>query len=326
MNEQESKLEKIINDDIELDKDISADNETIPSEISIVDDYDNILALPAGEALDIKETYNITAKDEIKMVVLVGPSSSGKTTIIASIYQLFLRSPLNEYYFAGSTTLLGYEQRSYYSRFSTNQDEPMTGRTSRGTSNLFLHMRLWNSEQNKYVSFLFADVSGEDYEQCINNSDAVKGNLGFIKYADYIVSVLDGELISDKYSRNGLTNDMSQLLQTIIDSNLISENTKLQVLFSKYDWIDQPSNSAAGEYIEYCKGVYTERFESQFSDIKFYNVAAMPKNGDKYGFATGIKELIISWLDQDSVCTDIGFASVKVNNEFNKLYNKLVGE
>lgn len=325
MNEQDSKFEEIMSDDIKVDNDIITDNGIISSEIPIVEEHNDVLVLPSGEALDIKETYKITAKEDTKLIVLVGPSSCGKTTIIAAVYQMFLRSPVEQLFFAGSKTLLGYEQRSYYSRFSTNPNEPMTWRTSGGVSNSFLHLRLWDSKQNTFINFLLADISGEDYERYTNNVDAVREHLGFIKYADYIVSVLDGELILDNSKRNGLTNDMAQLLQTIVDSNLTSKYTKLQVLFSKYDAIDNLEKAASNEYIDYCKNVYQERFKPQFADFEFYNVAAMPKNGDKYDFGSGIEELIFSWSKQDNIVEDTSPMAVAVNNEFNKLYYKLTG-
>lgn len=326
MSDQETKIEEVMRDDIELEDDTVINNDSDSLEISLIENEDEFFGLSSGQALDIQETYKITAKEDTKLIVLVGPFSSGKTTIIASVYQMFLRSPVNEFYFAGSKTLLGFEQRSYFSRFTTNQQEPMTGRTSSGVSNIFLHLRLWDSKKNTYINLLFADVSGEDYERYIGNVDAARENLAFIKYADYITSILDGELIIDKSCRNGLVNGMSQLLQTLVDANLTSEITKLQILLSKYDVIDNPKNQDVDRFIEYNKQKYQEKFESQFSRFEFFDIAAMPKNGDKYKFGSGILDLILSWAKQDNVNRKIDQKHFSVNNEFNKLYFKLIGE
>lgn len=47
------------------------------------------------------------------MIVLVGPVASGKTTMETSLYQLFQNSPVNDFCFAGSYSLQGFEQRAF---------------------------------------------------------------------------------------------------------------------------------------------------------------------------------------------------------------------
>ena len=326
MDEREAKLEEVMSDDIELDSNTSLDSDVNTSEVILSDDEKHMIKLSAGQALDIQETYDITASEETKLIVLVGPSSCGKTTIIATVYQLFLRGPLGDYYFAGSKTLQGYEQRSHLSRFSSNRREPTTIRTSGGVSNLFLHLRLWNSKQGTYINLLFADVSGEDYEEYITNVDAVQEHLEFIKSANYVIAVLDGALLTDKSRRNGLSDSMAQLLLTIIDADLISYKSKLQVLFSKYDVIDTEENVNVMSYIGYCKKKYQEKFRKNFSEIELHEIAAMPQNGDKYSFGSGLDKLFLSWCKQDNQLEKGKFEKFTVCNEFNKLYFKLLGE
>lgn len=77
-NINEEKIEDILSDEIDLED--SDSTEESNSESS-----DAIYYLNSGEALNSKETYEITAREKTKLVVLAGLAGSGKTTIETSI-------------------------------------------------------------------------------------------------------------------------------------------------------------------------------------------------------------------------------------------------
>lgn len=81
-NINEEKIEDILSDEIDLED--SDSTEESNSESS-----DAIYYLNSGEALNSKETYEITAREKTKLVVLAGLAGSGKTTIETSLYQMF---------------------------------------------------------------------------------------------------------------------------------------------------------------------------------------------------------------------------------------------
>ncbi len=73
----------------------------------------------SGAALSMDDIYKIAAKENTKMIVLIGPVASGKTTIETSLYQMFQNSPVNEFYFAGSNSIHGFEERAFYTRIKS---------------------------------------------------------------------------------------------------------------------------------------------------------------------------------------------------------------
>ncbi|MFR8599056.1 MAG: TRAFAC clade GTPase domain-containing protein [Clostridioides difficile] len=60
------------------------------------------------------------------MLIFIGPAGSGKTTIETSLYQLFQKSSVGGYYFAGSNTIQAYESRSFYTRIRSKEIVPST--------------------------------------------------------------------------------------------------------------------------------------------------------------------------------------------------------
>src|SRR6266478_9212034 len=76
----------------------------------------DLINLPTGKELDNLEAANLQVARPVRLVVVAGPIESGKTTLIASLYELFQWSRVSDYLFAGSNTLAGFEQKCYLSR------------------------------------------------------------------------------------------------------------------------------------------------------------------------------------------------------------------
>jgi len=318
--ENDENVNRLINDDIDFT------NEDLSNS-----DKKGILRLPSGRALTLSETYEITASENTKIIILIGPSACGKTTIETTLYQMFQNDVVGDYYFSGSKTLQGYEQRSYYTRTKSEQNIPTTPRTSRGSEETFLHLKLWNCKTDKYINYLFADLSGEDFENHIASIELMQKDFNFIKSADYIIAVLDGKLLSDKRRRNGTLEEMAQLLRTIFDAGLSTAHTNLQVVTSKYDIIKESLliDPLVETFITRVKVDLQQRLKPYINEISFYNVAAMPDNNTRFEVGHGIKELMDSWsTPQSSMVLSLKNNKRKrnVNSEFDKLYDKILGD
>src|SRR5580704_13032051 len=53
----------------------------------------DLIDLPSGEALTEREATETTQDDVTKVVIIAGPTGSGKTTILTSLYEAFLDAP-----------------------------------------------------------------------------------------------------------------------------------------------------------------------------------------------------------------------------------------
>lgn len=317
-NEQD-RLNEILNDDIDLEE--GNGNTDLEEELVV---YDDRYQINAGDALNCKEVYQIAAKEQTKMVVFTGPVGSGKTTIEASIYQLFQRAPVDKLYFAGSKTIQGYEQRVFFTRLSSKGNKPETPRTSRNSDNVFLHLRIWQSDRERYNNLLFADLSGESFETHIGQVEQVKTKFAFIDRADYIIGVLDGVLLQDKRKIQSTVTGMCELIRTFYDAELINEECVLQVVFSKCDKLYELEN--ARQIIDRVKRLVEGRLKELLSRIEYFEVAAMPEKVDKVEIGYGLKEMLYSWIGKRQLLKKnkekIPFHEL---SEFDRLYNKFLG-
>ena len=197
---------------------------------------DGILELPQGKALEIDKTYEITAAKMTKLIILAGSAESGKTTLITSVYHLFQRGVFAGYMFAGSKTLIGFEQRCHSARISSYNPKPQTKRTKRGISDSILHLSLRDNHcQGEKRDLLIADFSGEEYEDVIANVESAKSEYNIIKRADNFVLLIDGDNISQKHNRQSAKQQSILILRTFIDGGLLGSDSIVDVLISKYD-------------------------------------------------------------------------------------------
>lgn len=68
-----------------------------------------------GEALGSPGANRVAAQSRATVVVLLGNAGSGKTTVLAALYERFGLGPLNGHWFLGSRTLHGFEKRCHRS-------------------------------------------------------------------------------------------------------------------------------------------------------------------------------------------------------------------
>lgn len=317
-DERIDKIDEILNDEIDID----VNREGEKAESSFLQDKYQI---NSGEALNSSEIYRIAAKESTRMIVLVGPVASGKTTMETSLYQLFQNSPVNDFYFAGSYSLQGFEQRAFYTRIKSKGNEPTTQRTSLEDNQAFLHIRLWNRNNNMINNLILADISGEAFTNHIGQIDEVKKSFPFIERADYVVGVIDGEKLCNKKTRNSIVPEMIEMIRTFWDAELIMDGCVLQIVFSKYDLFSKIENHDL--ILEKIKQQIVARLSELFMDIEYYNVAAMPSTIDEFSVGYGLEDLLQGWVRKY-----VRKSSRKMEEpfdeltEYDRLYYKFLGE
>ena len=129
MSEEEQKNNKIPDFQNMLANDLVPEefhNNEIPSNVSNSTYY----ILSRGEALNKEELYQMSAKEDINVVLVVGPPASGKTTLEVMIYCLFREGRNKELFFAGSKSLNGFKSRMEKMLYSSGEKTPEMERTS----------------------------------------------------------------------------------------------------------------------------------------------------------------------------------------------------
>ncbi|SFM24019.1 TRAFAC clade GTPase domain-containing protein [Pelosinus propionicus] len=311
------------NDDLELEE-----NDKVIDIDQIKDENvkDVIYELPFGNALTLKETYSITSVEDTRFIVVAGPSASGKTTLVTTFYQLFQKGPVGSYYFAGSQTLLGFEQRAYYTRSSSKLSNPETPKTRRGISDSILHLKLLDSEKNKLHNFLLSDFSGEDYSSAVANVEIMREDFGVIKRADVIVVIIDGYRISNKKYRHSTIQKAIEMLQTMSAADVLSKSVIVEIVISKYDLIETKSAEDPNilEYVNEIEAKILGKVAKLPNNaIKFFKVAAMPQDATCCELGYGLLELLQSWTDVREILHMP--EQVKLTSEFNKFQKRMLG-
>lgn len=254
---------------------------------------DGEIPLPSGQALPYEETYGISAVEPTTLVVLAGAAECGKTTLVTSLYQRFLKKPPEKYYFAGSRTLQGFEQRAYLTRMNSFQTSPQTQRTARGAVDSFLHLRIWESDSNKYKNLLLSDFSGEDYNSVSANVTLAKENFGVVKAAKVIVMLIDGETVSNKRDRQAAVQKSISILRTFHDAELVNRKADIIIAISKYDIVHQKyiDDHVFQQYIDNIPSMFCKQIASINSQqVGYCKIAAMPCNSEILPVGYGLED------------------------------------
>ena len=291
IDREQGAFDELLNDEVDTTVDEAENN------IEDIAVSNNNYQIYSGEALSCDEIYPVAAKESTKMIVFVGPIGSGKTTIETTIYQLFHESPMGELYFAGSKTILGYEQRAFYTRIKSRGGNPVTPRTVVKMDQSFLHLKLWQKDKDLINNFMFADLSGEFFESHIGQVDEVKKNFPFMDRADYFVGVIDGELLAERRKMRSTVSGIIEMIRTFYDAELINQECVLQVVFSKYDLLSELEN--IDQIIAKVKESIEGNFEEKFSKIEYFKVAAMPQDTSKFEIGHGLNILLLSWFNKN---------------------------
>lgn len=313
--EQSSDIDKLISDDIEI-----LNSDELTESVEKV----GFLNLPHGLALTLAETYSITASEDSKMIVLIGPFESGKTTIETTLYQLFQRKPFCGLYFAGSDSLFGYEERSFYTRLTSKKEIATTPRTSRFVDKIFLHLRLFDCLTKTKTNYLFADISGEEIYSHLGNVETLKQNMPYLKSTDNYTFVLDGKQLSDKNQRNGAIDEIYTMARTIFDAQLFTSRTRVQIVISKFDIIKGNDDINLEDIIDKRIQCIVDLSKKYIPEVSIHKIAAMPKYGDfEVGF--GLDELLSTWSKKRSnkQISQSYAVNYELKSEFNKLIYKL---
>ena len=268
-------------------------------EKSVTSVVSEIIDLPSGKELSEFEAVSLANARPIRWVVVAGPVSCGKTTLLISLYELFQWEPVAGHLFAGSNTLPALEQRCFLSRTASENNVPDTQRTfyNDGDEPTYLHLRVCaEASRNKPIDFLFTDVSGEMYEHARDSTERCK-ELTCLHRASNFLLLLDCEKGVSIDKRWAMAEDGKTLLQSCLDSEMLSNDCVVNVIWSKFDYFVAAKNKV--QHQAFRKGVqkgFMERFGQRVAHLKFGEIAARPTKAPRLGFGYGVADLLNGWM------------------------------
>lgn len=239
-------------------------------------------------ALSFDEARRITSRRGATLVMLVGEVDAGKTTILVELWtDLMLHGSLGALSFAGSTTALAFEERSFGSRLASGRKETL--RTNPEDDGL-LHLGVSRFEGDR-TELLLADVTGEHFRS-IREGIPFDDEFPWLSRVDRFVVLIDGSFLSAAGVAEVAFTRTSRQLLALKQSAARSRRAKIALVLSKDDAIEDAARTAFLDREERLLAMAREIDP----DAQLLRVAARPETDDE---PRGLSELL-DWIAQPS--------------------------
>ena len=262
-------------------------------------DRGGFIDLPRSVDLDPVTAGRITAAALTRLVVVAGPTDCGKTTLLTSLYDRFLRVPtFGEYCFAGSETLVGFEQRCHPSRVASGRGFPVTERTP---TSAMLHLRVRKADLTAPArDLLLADVDGVTFQQAKDSSDACL-RLGILKRADRLVLGVDGSKVSNPARRFVAAAAVRDFLRRACDVGVLGTASRVDIVVMKWDTVEALAlndRAVTTATLDRLSLQLREDFTPRLSALRFGRVAARPDARSTLDPGYGLADLLPAWVEE----------------------------
>lgn len=192
-----------------------------------------------GAALTWAEAGELARSSRATVVLVAALEGWGKTTLITAILEAFQAGPVGDLRFAGSRTLVGFEERRHDTRTASGRVRPRVERTYRGSDSA-LHLDVCRETQTSRL--LLADIPGERFEAVRDRDDAVT-EVPLLDRADHLVLLVDGAGLSDDAARHLTRHSARTVLQVLLNSGKLPGHAQVQIVVTKSDLLaseDEP--------------------------------------------------------------------------------------
>jgi len=293
------------------------DNATIPTDI----DTTQILSpatkdLFSGRQMSLEQTRQITYNSKATLVFILGEADSGKTTLLATIYDMFQLGYFSNYTFAGSLTQLGFEERCHLSRAVSGKSSPETQRSQFSDGFSFLHLAIKKaSDLHKTpIHLLISDISGERIKNARDSSVDMAG-LETVKLADHILLVIDGGKLAVNRLKHATIINSNTFILKALDNGIFNDRTELKIVISKWDLLEA-NTTFDFESLER----ELKKHISRLSKIEIYKVGARatpPNPNVEFGY--GLSNLLDSCVNTSAnVATEDTKHNLKTERYFSQ--------
>ena len=270
---------------------VEVDDEQREDNRNSADVFDGV-RLPDALPLESQDADNVLARLPSRMVCVIGGHDSGKTSIIAGLFDLFQMGPICNVAFAGSSTLHGLEIICHDSRAASERDEPHSERTKRGEVR-FYHIDVRHNDALQ--SLLIADRSGEEYEE-VADLAANATDMFELRRADAITVLVDGRRLASLSDRADVMGAIPLVIQGMVENGAFVRKPKLAIVLTKNDAVQASPRKGRVEQ-DFCSILegLREAFAAHFGEIGSFVTSASPKEANVVRGA-GLGELLEFWI------------------------------
>jgi hypothetical protein len=251
--------------------------------------------LYAGNELSSEDADAVTLRSPAHLVIFAGAAESGKTTVLASVYERLNEGPFAGFQFAGSRSLLGFEQICYLNRLACGGTRPDTPRTVPSDEAAYYHLALRGAEpgaQRRHV--LLSAISGELFRLAKNSREDCE-RLTFLHRANTIVVLVDGARLAVPSQRTNAQSEASSILESFLDAKMLGNRCRVEFVFSKLDRVVE-AGAAALEFLSTTETKLKTKFGDRVPHLAFRRIAARPEvEPSKEPLNDGLAEAFTSW-------------------------------
>lgn len=255
-----------------------------------------LIALYTGEALDRRKTSTLQRRRISRSVAVIGPHDSGKTSLIASVFDLFQEGTVGNYNFAGSSTLIGFEKVCHHARASSRRRRPHTERTIVGADATFFHLDLSYAGDVGITALFIADRSGEDYLAAADDISRAE-EFFELRRADTVTVLVNGEQLADAQQRHEVRAATPQLLGALIEAGAIGARQRIAMVLTKHDAVlASPHADRVKSDFDQMVDVVRHNHHGIVTEVERFVIAASPDSKEMVARGEGVDQLLAYWL------------------------------
>ena len=250
------------------------------------------LHLPAALPLESGRAANVLAMLPSRMIGVIGGHDSGKTSVIAGLFDLFQIGPVSNVTFAGSSTLHGLEIICHDARVASERDEPHSERTKRGEVR-FYHIDV--RRDDALQSLLIADRSGEEYEE-VADLAANATDMFELRRADVITVLVDGRRLASPSDRADVMGAIPLIIQGMVENGAFVRKPNLAIVLTKDDAVQaSPRKDRVEQDFRAISEAVRNAFADHFGEFGSFVTSASPKDTNVVRGA-GLNEVLDFWM------------------------------
>lgn len=265
------------------------------------EELDSSVSLPSSETMTSAEATRILCQIESRVIAVIGPSDSGKTSLIASLFDLLQSGPILGAEFSRSRTLMAFEHTCHDARSASRRSAPHMNRTPIGTAS-FYHIEV--GIDGKHLALLLGDRAGEEYRVAADDISVVAG-FSEVSRADTLTLLIDGERLLDSGARHNLRSDVMMMLQSFQEGGGLHARSRLALVLTKLDAIQSsPHQERALRDFDSLVGSIQQLYSTALLEIAAFQIAASPKS---YAIerGTGLPQLLSFWLKPPTFANEV---------------------
>jgi Double-GTPase 2 len=250
-----------------------------------------------GEALGSPGANRVARQSRATVVVLLGNAGSGKTTVLAALYERFGLGPLNGHWFLGSRTLHGFEKRCHRSLCGDGPGGELDGHTAQDAPP-WLHLRTARQERPQQpFELLLGDFSGEFHSKPIADGSRAAADFKALRRADHVCITVDGGSMAKPERRQAETRFTLNLAENLLsDPQALADPTAISVVITKWDLVHEQDDGrqAIDSLFDQLREIFGSRA------VGFIETAARSSsNALQIGF--GVGDLLARWTDRPAL-------------------------